>query len=394
MTGTIGEKTQITVTLGCEPRLLVTIVEKFDGGLFIDIKSEDPDAEVGDLDGFFFNFTDDATMNGLHIWPDENQGTQWAPVTDIQMNPDAVDSLSNGAQLAETYDAGIQFGLTPDSTQGHVSAANFTMWSENGPLSIEDIDLDSLAAVVNSDTENGIVKTVSDSTNSGDGYGEEEHEDDECAFLIEGPVNTEVVLTQLENGDIRVDLQVLEGDDPDATGQIGDINGLFFNVADDSLLNGMTVTGDDVTGSQFAAGSVNNLGNGVNMHGTQEGETSETANGFDAGIAIGHTGIGGGDDIRATSFTLSHPDGLSLEDFSGEFFGLRLTSVGDEGSDDREDSLKLIGQCEEEPQPPICDDQYYLNDVMALMTQPMHDELAYEMMASEPVEEMDLVETY
>lgn len=394
MTGTVGEKTQITVSLGCEPRLLVTIVEKLDGGLFIDIKSEDPEVDAGDLDGFFFNFTDDATLNGLHIWPDENQGTEWAPVTDVQMDPDAVDSLSNGAQLAESYDAGIQFGLSPDSTEGYVSAANFTMWSENGPLSIDDIDLDSLAAVVNSDTENGLVKTVSDSGSGDDNFDEDEHENDECAFLIEGPVNTEVVLTQLENGDIRVDLEVLEGDDPDATGQIGDINGLFFNIADDSLLNGMTVSGADVTGSQFAAGSVNNLGNGVNMEGAQEGETGETENGFDAGISIGHSGIGHGDDIRATSFTLSHPDGLSLEDFNGEVFGLRLTSVGEEGSDDRDGSLKLLGQCEDETQPPVCDDQYYLNDVMALMTQPIYDELAYEMMASEPADEVDLVETY
>lgn len=393
MTGTIGEKTQITVTLGCEPRLLVTIVEKPDGGLFIDIKSEDPSVEVGDLDGFFFNFNDDATLDGLHIWPAENEGTQWSPVTDVQLNPDAVDSLSNGAQLTEGYDAGIQFGTTPDSTDGYVSAANFTMWSENGPLSISDIDLDSLAAVVDSDTGNGIVKTVSDSTGDTGDDGDD-HDEDECAFVIEGPVNTEVVLTQLENGEIRVDLEVLEGDDPDATGQIGDITGLFFNVGDDSLLDGMTVTGDDVTGSKFAAGSVNDLGNGANMEGAQDGETGETANGFDAGIAIGANGIGHGDDIRATSFTLSHPDGLSLEDFSGEYFGLRLTSVGDEGSDDRDGSLKLIGQCEDDPQPPICDDQYYLNDVMALMTQPMHDELAYEMMASDPVEDTELVETY
>ena len=68
--------------------------------------------------------------------------------------------------------------------------------------------------------------------------------------------------------------------------------------------------------------------------------------------------------------------------------------MGEEGSDDREGSLKLLGQCEDVAQPPVCDDQYYLNDVMALMTQPMHDELAYEMMASEPVEEVDLVDTY
>ncbi|KIC10735.1 hypothetical protein RA19_10085 [Leisingera sp. ANG-M1] len=41
----------------------------------------------------------------------------------------------------------VQFGQVPDSTDGTVNAANFTLWSDAG-LSLEDIDLSSMSLVV------------------------------------------------------------------------------------------------------------------------------------------------------------------------------------------------------------------------------------------------------
>ncbi|MCI5096032.1 MAG: hypothetical protein MRY77_06940 [Rhodobacteraceae bacterium] len=365
-TPTTPEKESVTLTLGCEPHILVTITETPEGNLFISLVPEAPSDEPYDLDGVFFNFTDDTMMDSVNFFPDENGGGIYSPVTDIQTDADNVDSLSNGAQLADTYDAGVQFGTVADSTEGTVNFANFTLWSDAGPLSIEDLDLSSFAVVVDSDTPDGMVLTVNDSPDA-PGDGGTDPNPAECAFTIEGEVNTEVVLTQLDDGSIQVDMEVLQGDDPDATGSIGDIRGLFFNIGDETLLDDLSIDGEDVTSSQVEANSVLNLGSGANMVG--DGRT-----GYDVGVEIGTSGQGG-DDIQQTSFVLSHPDGLSLDDFSGEEFGLRLTSVGLEGAEDREGSLKLTGMCEDDPmEPPVCDDQYALGDVMSLLTMPSHDD--------------------
>ncbi|PNW53894.1 UNVERIFIED_CONTAM: hypothetical protein BEN50_09530 [Euhalothece sp. KZN 001] len=110
-----------------------------------------------------------------------------------------------------------------------------------------------------------------------------------------------------------------------------DINGVFFNLTNTELLESLTVTGENVTDSQFGEiGSVNGIG-GVNI----------APSAFDAGIAIGTPSIGGEDDIRSTTFTLQAPEGssLSLDDFVDERFGLRLTSVGA----GRQGSSKLSG---------------------------------------------------
>lgn len=347
-----------TLTLGCGPQVLVTINELEGGQLWIQLQPEDPDGELPDLDGFFFNLADDSTLGSLNIWPEENEGGEWAPVTDVQADANAVDTLSNGAQVAEQYDLGFQFGTVDDSTEGTVNYAAFTLWSDDGPMSIDDIDLENMALVIDSDTPDGLVLTVNDGVPGFDdsGTGDTGSESDECAFVIEGPVNTEVVLTDLGDGNIQVSLEVLEGDDPDATGQIGDIQGLFFDIGNESLLGGMTVTGTDVTGSEFDANSVSNLGNGVNMNGQSDP--------FDGGVRIGTQGIGK-DDIQETTFIL-HADGLTLVDFSGQEFGLRLTSVGDEDGE-RDDSLKLTGECKDQPKPPVCDSQYSLEDVLSLM---------------------------
>ncbi|KIN73131.1 hypothetical protein [Sulfitobacter guttiformis] len=105
-----------------------------------------------DFDGLFFNLSDDSTIDNINFSPEANDGSIFSPVTGIQAAANAIDTLQNGAQVADGYDIGIQFGTTASTTQGEVANANFTLFSANGqPLSISDLDISSFAAVVNSD---------------------------------------------------------------------------------------------------------------------------------------------------------------------------------------------------------------------------------------------------
>ena len=64
-------------------------------------------------------------------------------------------------------------------------------------------------------------------------------------FTIEVSVNVSVTITEV-NGALQFDLAVVEGDMG-----IGDLNALLFDLNDDSLTNGQSVSGDDVTGTKF-----------------------------------------------------------------------------------------------------------------------------------------------
>lgn len=127
---------------------------------------------------------------------------------------------------------------------------------------------------------------------------------------------------------------------------IADMRGIFFNIFDDTLLSGLQVTGKvtgQVTASQFGpAGKVNTVGsNNNNLNG---GGKNGEINSFDAGVEIGQEGIGQGKgDIQSTTFTLSHISKvLTLDQFSGQNFGVRLMSVG--SGSNRNGSSKLKGQ--------------------------------------------------
>lgn len=138
------------------------------------------------------------------------------------------------------------------------------------------------------------------------------------------PANASVTLSALEEGKIEFFVAVSEG-------TVADLRGLFFNISDQSLVNGLSVSGIDVTDSQFAINSVSNLGGGVNMNGTQTD--------FDGGVEIGTSGLGQ-DDIQSTTFILSHDlVDLTLDLFENQNFGIRLTSVGE----NRTGSSKLVG---------------------------------------------------
>ena len=151
-------------------------------------------------------------------------------------------------------------------------------------------------------------------------------------FIIAGQVDVGITITEVD-GALEVTVTVL-GD----TGQIGDLNAIFFDLSDESLASGLTASGDDVTGSRFDADRVTR----IDSYTTMNGEVINDYGKFDGGVQLGTAGVGG-DDIRSTTFTLSHTSqSLTLADFSQQDFGIRLTSVGAEDGS-RTGSLKLGG---------------------------------------------------
>jgi len=166
-------------------------------------------------------------------------------------------------------------------------------------------------------------------------------------FILYDDVNVSITITELDDGSLKFDVKVL-----DDTGSIGDLNALFFDLADDSLTNGLSIDGADVTDTALKVDGVTKIDSYTNMN----GEVVKDLGKFDGGVQFGTQGIGV-DDIRETSFTLSHDtEALSLADFSLQDFGIRLTSVGEEGGS-RDGSLKIGDTApefpEEPPEPPV-----------------------------------------
>lgn len=157
-----------------------------------------------------------------------------------------------------------------------------------------------------------------------------------ASFTILGDVNVEVTITEVIDpvtGLTNLEFQVNVLDD---TGSIGDLNALYFDLANDGVTDSLSVEGDDVTGSAFKVDGVSKIDSYTNMN----GEVIKDLGRFDGGVQFGTAGIGT-DDIRSTTFTLSSDDtSLSLSDFSLQDFGVRLTSVGEEDGS-RDGSLKL-----------------------------------------------------
>ena len=120
----------------------------------------------------------------------------------------------------------------------------------------------------------------------------------------------------------------------DGDNQIGDLRGLFFDVADDALLGTLAVTGGDITDFD-QSGSITNLGNGATVSGVPDAP-------YEVGIEFGTAGMSG-DDIQTTTFVLSsYTRDLTLDDLALESIAVRQTSVGDaDGA--REGSDKLYG---------------------------------------------------
>lgn len=175
------------------------------------------------------------------------------------------------------------------------------------------------------------------------------------------PVNFNITLDDMnESGSVQFTVDVTEG-------SFADIRGIFFNIKDDSFLDGLNITGASyITQVVKSANSVLDLGGGGNINGgggggggkdqggAKGGKPKATdsdgqstgftsgAGGFDVGVEIGTQGAGK-DDIRSAIFTVSHAtQKLSLSDFAGQGFGVRMMSVGT-SANNRNGSSKLTG---------------------------------------------------
>jgi VCBS repeat-containing protein len=137
-----------------------------------------------------------------------------------------------------------------------------------------------------------------------------------------------VTISENIDGTLRFDV-TQEG------GLVGDLRGLFFDLADESILQSLIVS---AASSDIRIGddSIKDLGDGANMNGLLGSDK-----GYDVGIEIGSSGIGK-DDIQSYSFTLdSSVRDLTLSDFANIDFAARLTSVGAIGGV-RTDSSKIL----------------------------------------------------
>jgi len=158
-------------------------------------------------------------------------------------------------------------------------------------------------------------------------------------FTIEGDVSVRITVTEDGAGGLVFDLAVI-----DDTGLTADLNGLFFDFGDASLVDGLLADGAEITNTAFEYDGVDNLGGGVNIKGDLVNDTDR----YDAGVRLGTSGMAK-DDIQTTSFTLTHEtEALTLEDVANMDFAVRLTSVG-EIDGDRDGSLKLGGTSPDAP---------------------------------------------
>ena len=158
------------------------------------------------------------------------------------------------------------------------------------------------------------------------------------SFVIDGDVNTLVTITEQIDGALRFDLSVQD------TGLTGDLRAIFFDlqgvVATDALSVAAVAEHEgDVTDSKFDEESVDTLGKDANIKGSVSNELGD----FDVGVEFGTSGMSK-DDIQETSFILASDDGpLSLNALDLTDFGIRYTSVGEDGGK-RTDSAKIGDQ--------------------------------------------------
>ena len=146
------------------------------------------------------------------------------------------------------------------------------------------------------------------------------------------------------NGKIGVTAKV------DQSVAMADLQGIWFNVADESILSYLTLENVSVGGLNApattpvnltaSANNVSNLGGGANLN----GGGNPCRSGCDGGIRIGTSGIGS-DDIQTISWQFAlqnHPSSrqLTLQDFATNW-AVRATSVTQGAS--RDGSSKLQG---------------------------------------------------
>ena len=79
-------KPSVSFTMGTDPQVDVTVTQDVNGQLFFNLTPTSFAGDLADIDGLFFNMTDDSDLNGLHFYPDENT----LPVTGHEANANAV----------------------------------------------------------------------------------------------------------------------------------------------------------------------------------------------------------------------------------------------------------------------------------------------------------------
>lgn len=117
-------------------------------------------------------------------------------------------------------------------------------------------------------------------------------------------------------GDLVITLQITG---PGTT--TGNLRGFFVQVADESLLSGLSVTGPNVESSTI-------LANGVPQASGHSAtpQSSLTPGPYDLGIVLGSDGYSRRD-LRTVTFTLSHATAsLDASFLSGQTFGVNATS--------------------------------------------------------------------
>ncbi len=154
-------------------------------------------------------------------------------------------------------------------------------------------------------------------------------------FVLDTQTGTDgmapITITIVEQGDGT--LLFTLSNDQDTDGQIADIRGLFFDVADDSLLGSLVFSGAEIT-QIVQDGSVSNLGGGVTTNGVPDSP-------YEVGVEFGTPGMST-DDYQAVSFVLSADRPLTIDDIALEHMAVRQTSVSS-ADGGREDSDKLYG---------------------------------------------------
>ena len=131
----------------------------------------------------------------------------------------------------------------------------------------------------------------------------------------------------------------------ESTGVLAEVNGVFFDLGGDDVLDDSLTT--DAISISSAEDDVSNLGGGINV----KGDVVKTYGEFDAGVVVDETGLAGSYNDGPYDFTVSREgeESITLDEFLGQNFALRLTSVGADGS--QEGSLKLGTTTPTEPDP-------------------------------------------
>ncbi|SMY07955.1 hypothetical protein [Flavimaricola marinus] len=144
-----------TIILGCDPEVTLNIYE--DAGSLLFLLDQPEGADAVDIDGIFFDLNTTSSVESLSVYP----FVDTAQVTGFENVIDSTTTLSNGASVPQAYDVGVQFGSVPGSTEGEFNDVGFNITATDGtPLTIDDLDLDNIALVVDSDTDAGKVLTV------------------------------------------------------------------------------------------------------------------------------------------------------------------------------------------------------------------------------------------